>query len=202
MPKIAITAFQPFLNWPVNASQEILDHWSPDTPPGKPIELVREVLPVDYSLAEPRVRALASDGVDFSLHLGQSSQIRHFALEMVALNVKHDHQTPIAPLSKTGPTAFISGLPLEAWRADLESHQISAEVSFHAGTYLCNAVYYWATQAMLERGLTDRSLFVHVPVMPPDAEEADSLRRQGAELLSRLMQLISLHVSSHQLDTA
>ncbi|MFN3152834.1 hypothetical protein [Bremerella sp.] len=197
--RILITAFEPFLQYPTNASMQILCHWAEDTPGSERVAFTTEILPVDYSLAEPRLSDLHADSFDFSLHLGQSPRINDYQLEMVALNLKSDPATPTSPLSPFGPTAFASRLPLEAWCRDLQEHDLPASVSFHAGTYLCNAIYYWSTEIYRQRGLADRSLFVHVPLidMVDDANAENEIRR-GSRMLARLVRLIEGHLDVSQ----
>jgi len=202
MHRILITAFEPFLQYPTNASLQILTHWAEDSPGSERTAFTTEILPVDYALAEPRLVELHHSSFDFALHLGQSPRIDEFQLEMVALNLKHDPTTPIAPLSPSGPTAFASRLPLEDWCQELRRHDLSASVSFHAGTYLCNATYYWSTQYYQQRGLLDRSLFVHVPLIDMDDTDAENQIRRGSRMVAHLVRLIEGHLDATQASLA
>lgn len=203
MHRILITAFEPFLQYSTNASMQILTHWAQDNPGSERIAITTEILPVNYELAEPRLRDLHADSFDFALHLGQSPRIDEFQLEMVALNLKHDPTTPVAPLSPNGPTAFANQLPLDSWCQDLSNHDLRSSVSFHAGTYLCNATYYWSAEMYRRRGMSDRSLFVHVPLIDMDnTSNAVSEIRRGSRLLSRLVRLIEEYLDATQSSLA
>ncbi|QDU77577.1 Pyrrolidone-carboxylate peptidase [Bremerella volcania] len=198
MHRILITAFEPFLQYPTNASMQILTHWAEDNPGSDRIAFTTEILPVDYNLAEPRLGDLHADWFDFALHLGQSPRIDEYQLEMVALNLKSDPKTPTSPLSPFGPTAFASQLPLDTWCQDLREHDLPASVSFHAGTYLCNATYYWSMEIYRQRGLSDRSLFVHVPLIDMDQPNPEHAIRRGSRMLARLVRLIEGHLDVTQ----
>lgn len=203
MHRILITAFEPFLQYPTNASMQILSHWTEDNPGSERVTFTTEILPVDYSLAEPRLCALHEDSFDFALHLGQSPRIDHYQLEMVALNLKSDPATPTSPLSPFGPTAFASQLPLESWCQDMQDHDLATSVSFHAGTYLCNATYYWSSEIYRQRGLSNRSLFVHVPLIDmADSANAENEVRRGSRMLARLVRLIEGHLDGNQSSVA
>ncbi|MEW4563294.1 pyroglutamyl-peptidase I [Bremerella sp. JC770] len=202
MHRILITAFEPFLQYPTNASMQILTHWAEDSPGSERVAFTTEVLPVDYDLARPRLEDLHANGFDFALHLGQSPRIDEFQLEMVALNLKHDPTTPTAQLSPFGPTAFASRLPLEDWCQDLRHQDLPASVSFHAGTYLCNATYYWSTESYRHRGLSDRSLFVHVPLIDMNDTDAENQIRRGSRMVARLVRLIEGHLDVTQASLA
>ncbi len=196
MPRILITAFEPFLDYPTNASMQILQHWQEDRPGTERSEIDTEILPVNYQQTEPQLAQLHTAPFDFALHLGQSHQCDRFHLEMVALNLKHDHETAVSPLSESGPVAFTTTLPLTAWCEDLNAHDLPSRLSFHAGTYLCNATYFWSSETYLRRGQIDRSLFVHVPLIDMNSEDAQLQIRRGSRMLSRLVQLIESHLES------
>lgn len=198
MHRILITAFEPFLQYPTNASMQILTYWAADTPGSSRVAFTTEILPVDYDLAEPRLGELHTESFDFALHLGQSPRIAEYQLETVALNLKSDPLTPTTPLCTLGPTAFASRLPLNIWSQDMKAHGLPTSVSFHAGTYLCNATYYWSTEIYRQRGLADRSLFVHVPLIDPDDSNAEKEIRRGSRMLTRLVQLIEVHLDAVQ----
>ncbi len=198
MHRILITAFEPFLQYPTNASMQILTHWTEDNPGSERVTFTTEILPVEYDRTEPRLNALHSASFDFALHLGQSPRINEYQLEMVALNLKSDPFTPTSSLSASGPTAFASQLPLHLWSQDMKAHGHPTSVSFHAGTYLCNATYYWSAQHYLHRGLTDRSLFVHVPLIDSNDGNSEAEIRRGSRMLGRLVQLIESHLDAAQ----
>ena len=198
MHRILITAFEPFLQYPTNASMQILTHWTEDNPGSERVSIITEILPVDYDLAESLLDALHLTQFDFALHLGQSPRIEEYQLEMVALNLKSDPLTPTASLSTSGPTAFASQLPLHSWSQDMKTHGIPTSVSFHAGTYLCNATYYWSSEHYHQRGMADRSLFVHVPIIDPEVGHAETEIRRGSRMLERLVQLIEEHLDADQ----
>lgn len=198
MHRILITAFEPFLQYPTNASMQILTHWTEDNPGSDRVSITTEILPVDYDRVKPLLNVLHLTPFDFALHLGQSPRIDEYQLEMVALNLKSDPSTPTASLSTSGPTAFASQLPLHSWSQDMQAHAIPTSVSFHAGTYLCNAIYYWSTEHYQQQGLADRSLFVHVPLIDPEDAHAEAEIRRGSRMLERLVQLIEGHLSADQ----
>jgi pyroglutamyl-peptidase len=61
---------------------------------------------------------------------------------------------------------------LVEWAEKLRLRGIPAQVSHHAGTYLCNAMLYW-THFIAERaGLLTRAAFVHIPLAPSQVVEA------------------------------
>src|SRR5690606_13635594 len=108
-----------------------------------------------------------SDGYDFALHLGQAPGSARIALEAVGINIGQQHTGAGAvcqPLVDEGPVAYRSSLPLDRWAESLRRAGIPAHVSFHAGTYLCNATLYWSHHIASQRGLPTRACFLHLPL--------------------------------------
>ena len=54
--------------------------------------------------------------------------------------------------------------PYALWAETLREAKIPARVSYHAGTYLCNATLYWSHYLAEKLGLTTRTTFVHLPL--------------------------------------
>lgn len=83
------------------------------------------------------------------------------------LGIDRSTGTPVnrfRPLRTDGPAAFLSELPLEAWAEGLRKLQIPAQVSHHAGTYVCNAVYYLSQAISQDLGAATQSLLIHIPL--------------------------------------
>jgi pyroglutamyl-peptidase len=67
-------------------------------------------------------------------------------------------------LAEDGPIAYRSDLPLADWAAKIRRAGIPCQVSYHAGTYLCNATLYLSHFLAACKSLTTRPLFVHLPL--------------------------------------
>jgi pyroglutamyl-peptidase len=115
------------------------------------------VLPVDFDRADPILRrAVVERRPKALVLLGLAERRRRISLEAVALNVDH-HGGRRGPIAR-GPLALATRLPVEALLAKLVAARIPAEISHHAGTFLCNHVFYVALrETKLPCG------FVHVP---------------------------------------
>jgi pyroglutamyl-peptidase len=114
---------------------------------------------------------LAAD-YDYALHLGQAPGSAELRLEAIALNVggpTEDASAPFKPLVSGGPVAYRSPLPLAQWAEMLRGAGIPAAVSFHAGTYLCNATLYLSHHLVEKHGWRTKCAFIHVPLDPGQA---------------------------------
>ncbi|MDB5385112.1 MAG: Pyroglutamyl-peptidase [Planctomycetaceae bacterium] len=165
MPKLLLTAYEPFGAWKTNASQLCLERLLPLLDPGW--QIVTRIYPVEFQTTRPLLEADLLQKFDFSVHLGQTQHTARIRLEAVGLNVGAVPGNPEGetfPLIPCGPSAYHCPLPLADWAARLRAAGIPAYVSFHAGTYLCNAALYWCQHTIAEHQLPTESCFVHVPL--------------------------------------
>ncbi len=167
MPRrILITAFAPFGNWPENASAlclgELLPLLSAD------YDVTTRIYPVEFVAARPLLESDLLQNFDLAIHLGQAQSTARIRLEAIGLNVGSvpgRSESDVFGLVANGPAAYQSALPLSLWAERLRTHGIPAYVSYHAGTYLCNATLYWAHHFLeLNPTLTTPVCFIHVPL--------------------------------------
>jgi pyroglutamyl-peptidase len=167
MPRILLTAFEPYDRWPENASWLALVELTRELPEGP--RIVTRRYPVDFELAHARLMEDLAAEYDFALHLGQAPGISRIHLEAIGVNVGgHSSQTPdeFQPLVAGGPAAYRSALPLADWSSKIEAAGIPCQVSYHAGTYLCNALLYLTHHIAEQQRLRTRAAFVHLPLAP------------------------------------
>ena len=167
MPTVLITAFEPYDIWRENSSWLALLALTRDLP-AEPRVTTRRY-PVDFLNARQRLEADLQANYDYALHLGQAPGSGRIALEAIGLNVGGlSSQLPdeFQPLDPQGPVAYRSDLPLTEWAARIREAAIPAAVSYHAGTYLCNAALYLSLHTARTRGLKTRSTFIHLPLAP------------------------------------
>ncbi len=170
MPRVLVTAFEPYGPWRTNASWLALMELTRDFP--KSPSIVTRRYPVDYDAVRQRLQDDLAQGYDFSLHLGQAPGSSAIRLEQFALNVRDNgatHADGLPSLAADGPAAYRSRLPLADWAARLRQIGIPAQVSHHAGTYLCNATLYWSHYLCEQQGWHTQSAFVHLPLEPSQA---------------------------------
>jgi pyroglutamyl-peptidase len=134
--KILITGFEPWDGHEINPSGVVAR------------ALGGEELPVDFAEAGRELRRLVrKQRPDGLLMLGLAPTRKRIALEAVALNIDH-HETRGSnsrwrkPILKGSPLALETRLPLDLIRRRLKSAGIPSAVSHHAGTFICNHVFY------------------------------------------------------------
>jgi pyroglutamyl-peptidase len=125
--------------------------------------------PVDFDLARARLFDDLTANYDYALHLGQAPGISRVHLEAIGVNIAGDClQTPDEwqPLAPGGPPAYTSALPVAEWSTRIRDLGIPCQVSYHAGTYLCNALLYLTHHISQELGLKTQATFIHLPFAP------------------------------------
>ena len=108
-------------------------------------ELGGHVLPVEFDGAARKLRRLIRRERPAAIvMMGLAASRKGISLEAVALNVAHDeeksgrHRT----IRKGGPLALRTTLPLERLCRRLERAGVPVSISHHAGTFVCNRVFY------------------------------------------------------------
>jgi len=165
MKSVLITAFEPYDVWTSNASWLALMALLQERP--EQPRIVTRRYPVDFSQVKEKLAADLEADYDLALHLGQAPGAGQIRLEAFGVNVGGQigqHPDTFSPLSVDGPAAFRSRAPLARWAEQLRAVGIPAGVSYHAGTYLCNATLYWTHYLVARRRLKTVAAFVHLPL--------------------------------------
>ncbi|HEX3998200.1 MAG TPA: pyroglutamyl-peptidase I [Pirellulales bacterium] len=165
MKTVLITAFEPYDRWKTNASWLALVQLTQNLP-ARP-KIVTRLYPVDFSTVKQRLGDDLATGFDYAIHLGQAPGSSRVQLEAIGINVggsSTEAPDQYRALADDGPVAYRSPLPLGDWAVKLRAAGIPAQVSYHAGTYLCNATLYWSCYLTERMGLNTRAAFVHLPL--------------------------------------
>jgi pyroglutamyl-peptidase len=199
MTSVLITAFEPYDRWNANSSWLTLVQLTQNLPPEPSV--TTRLYPVDFAAVKERLAGDLKADYDFALHLGQAPGSTRIQLEAFAVNIGgSSYQSPdqFRPLVEGGPAAYRSTLPLGDWSVQLRARGIPAQVSYHAGTYLCNATLYFSCYLAERMELKTQAAFIHLPLDPAQtasqaqdlaslsaATSADALRQILAELARR-----------------
>ncbi|WP_404432097.1 pyroglutamyl-peptidase I [Microbacterium lacus] len=168
MTTVLLTGFEPFGGDASNPSgvavRRVAERWTgPDV-------LITDVLPVTFSGAAERLRELiAQHSPDVVVAAGLAGNRSAISIERVAVNLAdaripdNDGAQPVDQPSVAGaPTARFATLPVKAIVRDLLAAGVPAEISYSAGTFVCNHVFFAAMdEASAHPGV--RAGFIHVP---------------------------------------
>ncbi len=177
--RILVTGFEAFDGAEVNPTEEVLSLLMEHPPLG--VELMTAVLAVDSVRLQQEWPALLDTlNPDVVLMLGQATGRTGFSIERVAINWL-DFRVPDnaglqlrdRPILPDGPAAYFATLPTREWVEHLRATGIPAELSYTAGTYLCNQAFYLALHWAAQRSPMPRVGFIHVPALPAQVAALD-----------------------------
>lgn len=187
MTSVLLTAFEPYDRWRSNSSWLALVELTQNLP-GSPSVTTR-LYPVDFAAVKEKLANDLRANHDFAIHLGQAPGSTRVQLEAIGINVGGSStQSPdtFQPLVEGGPIAYRSPLPLADWAGLLRCSGIPAQVSYHAGTYLCNATLYFSCYLAERMNLKTRATFIHLPLDPSQtADQALDLASMPASVTAQ-----------------
>jgi pyroglutamyl-peptidase len=189
MTRVLLTSFEPFGGHGLNSSLEVGRRLARRPLPG--VELHWLTLPV---VAGACVRT-AWEQVDrldpeVVLALGQAAGAAVLRVEDRAVNVDHftipdnaGNQPRYRWIVPGAPPAYRASVPHDDILEDLRRAGVPAEHSFHAGTYVCNHLFYGLLHHAAVAGRAHQTGFLHLPLLPQQVPA-------GAKLPSRPLDLL------------
>ncbi len=197
---VLVTGFEPFGGEPVNPSQQLVERLDALVVRRRDIRITTSVLPVDRTRVPAALdEAVARIRPDLVVLVGQATGRGHVDLESRAHNAidfrgatdNGGHSASGEPLEPDGPDALDSRLALAALADRLRAAGLPVALSVDAGRHLCNASLY----TMLRRHPQVGAVFVHVPLLPEQAER----RGTGEPSLPLERSEVCLHAIIEQL---
>lgn len=166
--KILVTGFQPFGGESMNPAWEAVRRL-PDTIGDATVTKVE--VPVVFGRGPEAVeRAVEEVEPDLVLCVGQAGGRAKITPEFVGINYAdaripdNDGCQPVAErIVDGGPDAYFATLPVKAMVQAMREAGVPAEVSYTAGTYVCNDVMYSLLHTLATRHPGVRGGFLHVP---------------------------------------
>ena len=172
--KILVTGFEPFGGEKVNPSYEAVKRL-PDCIAGA--GLIKRMIPTSFSRGwtalEESVRIHVPDTV---ICIGQAGGRAEVTLEQTAVNLM-DSRIPdndgVEPKGERiladGPDAYFTNLPLRRMAENIHTHGLPCQISYTAGTFVCNCVMYRLMHMIHQEFPEIKGGFIHVPYLPEQA---------------------------------
>lgn len=177
---LLLTYFGPFPGVPVNPTVALAEGAVRALNTARPdLRVVARELPVSYDGSSAALRAALQDvQPDALISLGVAVGRDVVSLEQVAINLdsagiedNDGDRRCDEPIVPDGREAYFSSLPVRASFERLRAAGEPVEISYTAGTYVCNHVFYEGQRISRELGLSIPAGFVHVPAICADGEE-------------------------------
>ncbi len=165
MKKVLISAFEPFGGLTLNSSLLVQQGLKSIY---KNIEISKVVLPVLYKVAFDKLLSIIDEvKPDIVLCMGQAGGRQKLAIERIAVNINNGTIADNGGTLKTdetivdsGPEAYFANLP---YRAMIDVANDKAVISYSAGTYICNDIFYRLMHRIKTAGLNIKGGFLHLP---------------------------------------
>lgn len=177
---LLLTYFGPFPGVPVNPTVALAEGAVRALNTARPdLRVVARELPVSYDGSSTALRAALQEvQPDALISLGVAVGRDVVSLEQVAINLdsagiedNDGDRRCDEPIVPDGREAYFSSLPVRASFERLRAAGEPVEISYTAGTYVCNHVFYEGQRISRDLGLSIPAGFVHVPATHADGEE-------------------------------
>ncbi len=192
--KAIITGFDPFGGESVNPAFEAVK-LLPDVVEG--CEIIKLEIPtVFYKSVDKLSEAVRKEKPDFVICVGQAGNRFNITPEAVAINLNearipdNDGQQPSdEPVRADGKNAYFSTLPNKAIIKAMHEAGVPAQISFTAGTYVCNHLFYGLMYLIENEFPNMRGGFIHVPFSSKQAVEKKNTPHMKIEEMAKGLEL-------------
>lgn len=172
MRKILLTGFEPFGGESINPSWEAVSQL--DGYIYGDFQVVSRQLPCTFSGSCVLLQQFIEEvQPEIILCVGQAGGRSEISLERVAINLI-DARIPdnlgLQPLGgkviDDAPDGYLCNLPLKALSSKIRSAGIPANISYSAGTFVCNQVFFFTLDYIAHINPAMKGGFIHIPYLP------------------------------------
>ncbi len=192
--KVIISGFEPFAGETINPAWQaiqLLPEIIDDCQVSK-----LEVPTVFNQSIDILTAAIEREKPDFVICVGQAGGRFNITPEVVAIN-KDDariadndgNQPSDQKIKPDGENAYFSTLPYKAIVKALHDAEIPAQLSYTAGTFVCNHLFYGLMYTIQKHYLNMRGGFIHVPYSNRQAIEKANTAFMNIETISKALEI-------------
>lgn len=192
--KLLLTGFVPFLDNPINPTEEIVNRLDGQKINGYDIKTA--VLPVDFNQSAAQLKKeIAEVEPDVVIMLGLAAGRSKITPERIAINVKdgakdNEGYAPVdEPIDADGADGLFTTLPIRNMVDRLKENQLPAVISNTAGTYLCNNMMYIALNDAIKNDAAYLAGFIHIPASHELALQNDRLPSWSLDDLTKAVKI-------------
>ncbi|MED1540728.1 pyroglutamyl-peptidase I [Bacillus inaquosorum] len=203
--KVLITGFDPFDKETVNPSWEAAKRLNGFET--AEVIITAEQIPTVFRTALDTLRqAIQKHQPDIVICVGQAGGRMQVTPERVAVNLAdaripdNEGQQPIdEEISPEGPAAYWTGLPVKRIAAKMKENGIPAAVSYTAGTFVCNYLFYGLMDHISRTSPHLRGGFIHIPYIPEQTidKTAPSL---SLDMIVRALRIAAVTAAQYDQD--
>ena len=172
--KILVTGFDPFDKDIINPAYEAVKRLPDEI---KEAKIIKLEIPTSFERSRIAIEeAIEKYSPDVILSIGQAGGRNEITIEKVAINLlearikDNDGYQPLdKPIKEDGETAYFTNLPIKGMVAHIKENNIPANISYTAGTFVCNSVMYNILYLIDKKFPNIKGGFIHVPFLPEQA---------------------------------
>lgn len=182
---VVLTGFEPYADFTINPSWETAKTFE-----GREIDSFKVKsfqIPLAYKKIKPTItRIIDAQKPAVLINMGQSYR-PHISLEKAALNFADLTESSIIyncgtrpkdqTLEPNAPAAYFTTLHIREILNKLRENNIPAEISYTAGTFGCNQLFYHTMHKIHKHKLDTHAGFIHVPSLPFQAAQLQKARK-------------------------
>ena len=184
---VVLTGFEPFADFEVNPSWEAAKTF--DGEEIDSFEVKSFQIPLVYTEIKPAItRIIDEHEPAVIINLGQSYRPL-ISLEKVAINLADTAKSTVTyncgtrpkdeALEPKAPAAYFTTLPIRKILNKLRQNNIPAEISYTAGTFGCNQIFYDTMHKIHKDRLCIKAGFMHVPSLPSQVTQLQKTRKRN-----------------------
>ena len=166
--KVLVTGFEPFGGETVNPAY-LAVCLLPDEIEGA--QIIKKEIPTAFYESRQKLKTVIQElKPDMVLCIGQAGGRADITMEKVAINLieagiadNNGIQPMDEAIDSKGPVAYFSNLPLKAMVEEIRKSGIPASISYTAGTYVCNYLFYCLLHEIARTNPQMSGGFIHVP---------------------------------------
>lgn len=191
--KILVTGFDPFDNQDINPSWEAVKSL-PDKIEN--VEIIKMEIPTVFrksvNIIKEKITEISPRAV---VSIGQAGSREKISVEFVGINFidaripDNEGNQPVEIISKDRPDGLFSTLPVFKIVEDLNKNDITAKVSYTAGTFVCNNVLYGISDYIDYNNLDIISGFIHVPSIYEQVKDKEGKPYMELETIIKALEI-------------
>jgi pyroglutamyl-peptidase len=192
--KALITGFDPFNGESINPAFEAVKALPEFIGDCKIIK--KEVPTVFGKSIKILTETIAQEKPDLVICIGQAGGRFHITPEYVAINLdearitdNEGNQPAAQKIWEKGDNAYFTTLPVRSIVKELLDNNIPAQVSFTAGTFVCNHLFYGLMHCINTQFPQVRGGFIHVPFLPEQTLDKRDQPYMSLDMISKGLEL-------------
>lgn len=192
--KILMTGFDPFGGESINPAFEAVKKMPEKI---KGVQIIKKEIPTVFQKSiQVLEEAINTYEPDWVICVGQAGGRDKISVEKVAINydqariADNEGNQPLnSPIVPGAPTAYFSSLPVQAIAKNWQDHKIPGEISYTAGTFVCNHIFYGLMNLISKNHPNIRGGFIHVPFLPEQTLDKKNMPHMSLEMMTKALEL-------------